>query len=298
MNAMENEAVDFQYLLRVTQPPLTAMLLISANACGLNYYELGNLRLSSIDLNAGWMTTRQWRVPLWPGTLAAIQESIDQRPDPRDDAEADLLFLRRRPRRSQSQKWVTETELGDFDSIKRALQPALRQVYPGRRDRQNWQTWSVGSSVRALALAADDWAAGYRFAGYDEITSRFRGRRTLQTVPEVSDRRLMAVAEVCYEWLLSPRRAAVRRQLEAETRERAHEAERRRKAEARRTWNTTPKTLITGNTYPVRERLKELGGRWDPEQRGWLVPTEKAEQALALVAGAETRLEQTRPRSR
>ena len=45
-------------------------------------------------------------------------------------------------------------------------------------------------------------------------------------------------------------------------------------------------SIITGNTYPVKDQLKALGGRWNPEQKAWVVPDEKAEQAKALVAAA------------
>jgi hypothetical protein len=45
---------------------------------------------------------------------------------------------------------------------------------------------------------------------------------------------------------------------------------------------------ITGNTYPVREKLKALGGR--AVKRGmvwvWLVPADKAEQARQIVEAA------------
>ena len=44
--------------------------------------------------------------------------------------------------------------------------------------------------------------------------------------------------------------------------------------------------LITGNTYPVKEQIKALGGRWNAAARGWMVPTEKAAEARALVDGA------------
>jgi hypothetical protein len=44
--------------------------------------------------------------------------------------------------------------------------------------------------------------------------------------------------------------------------------------------------LITGNTYPVKEGIKALGGRWNRILNGWEVPADKAEQARALVAGA------------
>jgi len=49
---------------------------------------------------------------------------------------------------------------------------------------------------------------------------------------------------------------------------------------------TISRTLITGNTYPVKTQLAQLGGRWDPAAKGWLVPTDKADQARQLVGTA------------
>jgi hypothetical protein len=43
---------------------------------------------------------------------------------------------------------------------------------------------------------------------------------------------------------------------------------------------------ITGNTYPVRDQLKALGGKWDPAKKAWLVPAAKADEARRLVAAA------------
>lgn len=43
---------------------------------------------------------------------------------------------------------------------------------------------------------------------------------------------------------------------------------------------------ITGNTYPVKEQIKALGGTWNKAAQGWNVPDENAEAARALVAGA------------
>lgn len=45
-------------------------------------------------------------------------------------------------------------------------------------------------------------------------------------------------------------------------------------------------TMITGNTYPVKDQLRALGGKWNRSAQGWEVPDEKAEEARALVAGA------------
>ena len=45
----------------------------------------------------------------------------------------------------------------------------------------------------------------------------------------------------------------------------------------------TVTVLITGNTYPVKDQLRALGGRWDPGTKGWRVPAAKAAEARALV---------------
>jgi hypothetical protein len=44
--------------------------------------------------------------------------------------------------------------------------------------------------------------------------------------------------------------------------------------------------LITGNTYPVKDQIKALGGKWDPDAKGWRVSADKEEAAKALVFGA------------
>lgn len=46
------------------------------------------------------------------------------------------------------------------------------------------------------------------------------------------------------------------------------------------------RVLITGNTYPVRVELRELGGIWNKTAQGWEVPAGRADEARALVLGA------------
>lgn len=43
---------------------------------------------------------------------------------------------------------------------------------------------------------------------------------------------------------------------------------------------------VTGNTYPVKDALKSLGGKWNGKRKCWMVPADKAEKAQSLVAGA------------
>jgi hypothetical protein len=41
---------------------------------------------------------------------------------------------------------------------------------------------------------------------------------------------------------------------------------------------------ITGNTFPVKDQIKALGGRWNPDEKAWMVPETKADEARSLVA--------------
>lgn len=43
---------------------------------------------------------------------------------------------------------------------------------------------------------------------------------------------------------------------------------------------------ITGNTYPVKDQLRALGGRWNADAKAWMVPEAKADEARALVNSA------------
>lgn len=52
---------------------------------------------------------------------------------------------------------------------------------------------------------------------------------------------------------------------------------------------------VYGNTYPVRDKIKALGGRWDANSKVWMVPEEKLGEAQALVAGQPPRREPGRP---
>lgn len=46
--------------------------------------------------------------------------------------------------------------------------------------------------------------------------------------------------------------------------------------------------LVTGNTFPVKDAIKALSSlvRWDGEHKGWRVPAEVYDAAVAIVNGA------------
>jgi hypothetical protein len=41
--------------------------------------------------------------------------------------------------------------------------------------------------------------------------------------------------------------------------------------------------LITGNTFPVKDKLKALGARWDPDRKAWTISSDKADKARQIV---------------
>lgn len=43
---------------------------------------------------------------------------------------------------------------------------------------------------------------------------------------------------------------------------------------------------ITGNTYPVKDKLKALGAKWNPEAKGWDISDDLADKAREIVANA------------
>jgi hypothetical protein len=60
----------------------------------------------------------------------------------------------------------------------------------------------------------------------------------------------------------------------------------------------TTTVLITGKTFPVKDQIKALGGRWNAKAKGWDVPEAQADAARALVsqAGGPTSAPQLRRR--
>jgi len=46
-------------------------------------------------------------------------------------------------------------------------------------------------------------------------------------------------------------------------------------------------TAIIGNTYLIKDQLKRLGAKWDGDQKAWLVPDTRADEARALLTAVQ-----------
>ncbi|MBI3861848.1 MAG: hypothetical protein HY290_08120 [Planctomycetia bacterium] len=78
--------------------PLKAMVLLAVN-CGFGNTDCGTLTFSALDLKGGWVdysrpkTGAPRRAKLWPETVLALRTSIAKRPEPKDKADAKLVFI-------------------------------------------------------------------------------------------------------------------------------------------------------------------------------------------------------------
>jgi hypothetical protein len=60
-------------------------------------------------------------------------------------------------------------------------------------------------------------------------------------------------------------------------------------AQQREAAATETQVAIEGNTYPVRDQLRAMGGRWDAARKVWMVPASRADEARALVPARTAR---------
>ncbi len=92
------EAAKLRAILDAAGVPLKAMILLGGN-CGFGNADGGTLPQSALDREGGWINYHRpktgiaRRVPLWPETVAALREALAKRPEPKDPADAGLLFI-------------------------------------------------------------------------------------------------------------------------------------------------------------------------------------------------------------
>ncbi len=106
-------------------PALRAMVLLGIN-CGFNNKDCADLPLSAFDLETGWAnfprpkTGIARRCPLWSETVAALRTAIAERPKPRQDEAAKLVFVTTRGR-----PWLTR---GTANPVSVAIRDLMKAV--------------------------------------------------------------------------------------------------------------------------------------------------------------------------
>ena len=197
------DAADVRTIIDKAAQPMKAMVLLGIN-CGFGNSDVANLPAKAIDLKAGWVdyprpkTGIPRRCPLWPETLAAVKEAMQQRPRPRSPADAGLLFLT-----VQGNPWEKtgvskpDPETGkitvtDNNPVTQQFGKLLQAL---KLHRRGLGFYALRHSFETIAGGSKDQVAVDALMGHvdDSMAATYRER--------IDDARLLAVTEHVRKWL-------------------------------------------------------------------------------------------------
>jgi integrase len=183
------EADELRRMIAAAGQPLKAMLLLAAN-CGMGNHDCAALPLQALDLKNGWLdfprpkTGVNRHVPLWPETIAAINEWLSRRPAPRTAELAQLVFLTHHGR-----SWAA---LHD-----QPIGKATRKLLDWLGINGNRNFYAIRHGFETMAGESRDQPAVDSLMGHDSgsMANVYRER--------ISDARLKAVTDYVHEWLFA-----------------------------------------------------------------------------------------------
>ena len=119
-------AEEIRKLLDVADDPhLKCMLLLGIN-CAYGNMDCACLKISAIDLDRVWIdyprpkTGVERSAKMWPETVAALQQFLKERPEPRREADRELVFIK-----PNGRSWITG---GVANAISIATATLMKQV--------------------------------------------------------------------------------------------------------------------------------------------------------------------------
>jgi integrase len=193
------EADEIREIIESASQPIEAMVLLGIN-CGFGNTDVATLPQSAIDFDAGWLdyprpkTGIERRCPLWPETVQALQEAIEQRPKPKHEADADLCFLTQ-----TGIRWVRINDHEDpgernsIDAIGERFAKLLKKLDINGRKGLNF--YALRHTFETIGGESKDQVAVNAIMGHvdSSMAGVYRER--------ISDERLRAVVETVRGWL-------------------------------------------------------------------------------------------------
>jgi integrase len=184
-------ADELRRMIDAAPVQLKAMLLLAINA-GFGNSDVGNLPISALDLDAGWVafarpkTGIDRRCPLWPETVEALRLALAKRPEPKSKEDAALVFITK-----YGQGWAKDTSDAPITKEVRKLLNTL-----GINGHRNFYT--IRHTFRTVADEARDQPATDYLMGHESGHMSSLYRET------ISDARLRAVTDYVRGWLYPP----------------------------------------------------------------------------------------------
>lgn len=175
---------------------MEAMILLGIN-CGFGNADCGTLPLSALDLEAGWVTFPRPKtgIPrrslLWPETVKALREAIDQRPEPKKEEHAGLVFATK-----YGLPWAKDSS---DNTLAKEVGKLLRALHINGR--QGLGFYTLRHTFRTVADEVRDQPAIDYIMGHESphMASVYREK--------ISDERLRAVANYVRTWLFGQPKA-------------------------------------------------------------------------------------------
>jgi integrase len=183
-------ADEVRRILAAADVQLRAMALLGING-GFGIADCGRLPMAAMDLGNAFIdfprpkTGIPRRCPLWPETVAAIREALANRPTPKDDADASLVFLTR-----QGTSWVKD---GTSSPVCFKVGKLLKSL--GINGRKRLGFYTLRHTFRTVADESKDQPAVDFIMGHEAPHMSAVYRET------ISDARLKAVADHVRTWL-------------------------------------------------------------------------------------------------
>jgi integrase len=184
-------ADEIRRLLDAAGLAMKAMILLGIN-CGFGNSDCGNLPLSAVDLDRGWIdfprpkTGIDRRCPLWPETVEALRAALAKRTEPKSEADAGLVFVTK-----YGVSWAKDVADSPITKEMRKLLNAC-----GINGRRNF--YALRHTFRTIGDEAKDQVATDYIMGHEVPNMSAVYRET------ISDERLLAVSNHVRAWLFPP----------------------------------------------------------------------------------------------
>jgi integrase len=187
------EADELRKIIDAAPQPMKAMILLGIN-CGFGATDCSTLPRSAVDLKAGWIdfprpkTAVERRCPLWPETIAALQEAFELDREARDPADKGAAFLTR-----CGQRWVRSGATGAvIDSVCGEMRKILTDLGI-KRDKLNF--YALRHTFETIGGGSRDQIAVNAIMGHADSTMAAAYRE------HIDDERLQAVVNHIRAWL-------------------------------------------------------------------------------------------------
>jgi integrase len=199
------EAGQLQAIIDKAGQPLKSMILLGIN-CGFGNQDCGTLPQSALDLDKAWVdfprpkTAVERRCPLWPETVKALREAIEERAKPKRSEHAKLVFITRYGQPWAKENGVVQVTKGDETKTTTPVDsPVTKEM---RKLLDELKLYRPGLGFYALRHSFETVAGGsLDQVAVDHIMGHVDSSMAGTYREAIEDRRLLAVSNHVRKWL-------------------------------------------------------------------------------------------------